>query len=123
MILRPPITKSTDTLLPYTALFRSQMVVDHGRADHATVLDIAQPRRRLLGAQRRSEEAQVVAHRAQPGGRESTGQSQWRSEEHKSELQSLMRISYDVFCLKKNKMKNIHKTINHKHTTRFTLKH
>src|SRR3546814_9242820 len=45
----------------------------------------------------------------------------WRSEEHTSELQSLMRISYAVFCLKKNKLLNIHKLTNHplyNHSTR-----
>src|SRR3546814_7158535 len=40
-----------------------------------------------------------------------------RSEEHTSELQSLMRISYAVFCLKKKKSIHIHKSNNHKHTT------
>src|SRR3546814_9060229 len=68
MIRRPPRTTRTDTLFPYTTLFRSAW-----RA--------LRPRR--LGRH-------VDRHR-QPG----------RSEEHTSELQSLMRISYAVFCLKK----------------------
>src|SRR3546814_9211446 len=41
--------------------------------------------------------------------------SSWRSEEHTSELQSLMRISYAVFCLKKKKLKHKHQTQNHTH--------
>src|SRR3546814_20961714 len=70
MIRRPPRSTRTDTLFPYTTLFRSHL-----------------PR-----AARRC--ACAGAHRTQPALRQS------RSEEHTSELQSLMRISYAVFCLK-----------------------
>src|SRR3546814_2721531 len=70
MIRRPPRSTRTDTLFPYTTLFRS----------------------------------------SGPGGRGPPGvfstrcrETRWRSEEHTSELQSLMRISYAVFCLKKKK--------------------
>src|SRR3546814_9499394 len=81
MIRRPPRSTRTDTLFPYTTLFRSQ-----GRrrpfGNHAA--------RRCAGAFKRSRD---LVERG--GGRRE------RSEEHTSELQSLMRISYAVFCLKK----------------------
>src|SRR3546814_14336189 len=72
MIRRPPRSTRTDTLFPYTTLFRSTNFID--KAFHF---------RRQLG-------------RLPPIS---------RSEEHTSELQSLMRISYAVFCLKKKKKK------------------
>src|SRR3546814_12074291 len=76
MIRRPPRSTRTDTLFPYTTLFRSP-------------------------------DRQHTAARGPSGSREGTGQGalravhRTRSEEHTSELQSLMRISYAVFCLKK----------------------
>src|SRR3546814_10175601 len=76
MIRRPPRSTRTDTLFPYTTLFRSALAV--------------------LGRSRdQQEDAQHVLGQ-RPADRESLG----RSEEHTSELQSLMRISYAVFCLK-----------------------
>src|SRR3546814_10193300 len=76
MIRRPPRSTRTDTLFPYTTLFRSL------RADHEAV--------------------EAGIHRLfQHFGRELAALQ--RSEEHTSELQSLMRISYAVFCLKKKK--------------------
>src|SRR3546814_2628573 len=88
MIRRPPRSTRTDTLFPYTTLFRS-VVPRHLPAHHA---DAVLRRAHAL-------------HRAQQGNparrvRERAGV---RSEEHTSELQSLMRISYAVFCLKKKK--------------------
>src|SRR3546814_9139251 len=102
MIRRPPRSTRTDTLFPYTTLFRS----------------LAQGRQRLQGGR-------VGVHRAEAGGRNTGGGGNAvghgaiiapdrhggnpamprsaRSEEHTSELQSLMRISYAVFCLKKKK--------------------
>src|SRR3546814_4090135 len=80
MIRRPPISTRTDTLFPYTTLFRSHR--HRGRAGRLRVL-----------AERRA----VLAR----------GQGVERSEEHTSELQSLMRISYAVFCLKKKKKTKI----------------
>src|SRR3546814_2015850 len=86
----PPRSTRTDTLFPYTTLFRSPAVVlparrwgcrDHG-GPHG-----APDRRRLTSP--------AAGHQVRP--RPS------RSEEHTSELQSLMRISYAVFCLKKKK--------------------
>src|SRR3546814_4767977 len=93
MIRRPPRSTRTDTLFPYTTLFRSR-----GRHFHLAVdALLAQDRhfRALAGADVRR--GNVVAQ----------VKSKVRSEEHTSELQSLMRISYAVFCLKKKKQKNI----------------
>src|SRR3546814_5208003 len=86
MIRRPPRSTRTDTLFPYTTLFRSGGVGGAG----API---------LLFLLRRFGALLVGADRAGVGGRFSAD----RSEEHTSELQSLMRISYAVFCLKKKK--------------------
>src|SRR3546814_1679250 len=86
MIRRPPRSTRTDTLFPYTTLFRSPA----GTAGGAV--------RAGLGGS-----AQQAAHRCQ---RRFDGGELRRSEEHTSELQSLMRISYAVFCLKKKKHTN-----------------
>src|SRR3546814_2216472 len=101
MIRRPPKSTRTDTLFPYTTLFRSRLRRRaHGcrstagaERDHVAVAE-GRPQRR----------AQHVALRAdaQRAGRAfHRGLRRQRSEEHTSELQSLMRISYAVFCLKK----------------------
>src|SRR3546814_2772855 len=85
MIRRPPRSTRTDTLLPYTTLFRSA-AVSARRSARGCGSDPAIPNHR---------------HRAR-----GCGNWRWaRSEEHTSELQSLMRISYAVFCLKKKKCK------------------
>src|SRR3546814_3677062 len=79
MIRRPPRSTRTDTLFPYTTLFRSNCMKEfemrHGMNRHGC-------------------DERHAMHRAV------------RSEEHTSELQSLMRISYAVFCLKKKKKRN-----------------
>src|SRR3546814_5338187 len=85
MIRRPPRSTRTDTLFPYTTLFRSLC----GARFHC---------RRLFPGDRCDRGADV-------GGR---GQRDGRSEEHTSELQSLMRISYAVFCLKKKRHTGIY---------------
>src|SRR3546814_3902910 len=102
MIRRPPRPNRTDTLFPYTTLFRST-----GRWVHTPVGRIAA---RVQGARR---DRLVAEHRARlaatPGerrpwksiARRAARTEVLRSEEHTSELQSLMRISYAVFCLKK----------------------
>src|SRR3546814_7944724 len=88
MIRRPPRSTRTDTLFPYTTLFRSPCGMP-------VVIRIAVS----LVVTRRSSTYRLV--RAAP-----YRQSRYaRSEEHTSELQSLMRISYAVFCLKKKKHK------------------
>src|SRR3546814_10813676 len=94
MIRRPPRSTRTDTLFPYTTLFRSPAGAGH-RA--------ARPRQALArqGARRWHAHHHGFQRLDPPGRRPSAG----RSEEHTSELQSLMRSSYAVFCLKK-KTKN-----------------
>src|SRR3546814_2693938 len=112
MIRRPPRATRTDTLLPYTTLFRSSLVlvrqqvaVDlrhgiHGHRHHDEQRGAAEVEGDLVfGAQdfrQQRHQGQVErAHRAEPESDVA------RSEEHTSELQSLMRSSYAVFCLKK----------------------
>src|SRR3546814_2902002 len=96
MIRRPPRSTRTDTLFPYTTLFRSCQT--EKRKSH---LWLQRPRPRTDSSgeprpasadHRRNHELLELAH---------------RSEEHTSELQSLMRISYAVFCLKKKIKRNI----------------
>src|SRR3546814_10468660 len=104
MIRRPPRSKRTDTLFPYTTLFRSRLcaIVPLSEANLESRTERAYSY--LLNAQ--SIGVCVVLPRHWPG--QSTRQIRiapmtrdGRSEEHTSELQSLMRISYAVFCLKK----------------------
>src|SRR3546814_8219535 len=99
MIRRPPRSTRTDTLFPYTTLFRSQAVaLAQQPVQAAVVVDLqvqgvavpAQRHRQPFGAGVAGRVGQRLLH---------------RSEEHTSELQSLMRISYAVFCLKKKKQK------------------
>src|SRR3546814_4390314 len=98
MIRRPPRSTRTDTLFPYTTLFRSLEHREQG------ALGDQRPRcylgRRRLAETRRDRK---VA-RGQVGQDDRLDFARaLRSEEHTSELQSLMRISYAVFCLKKKK--------------------
>src|SRR3546814_2823562 len=105
MIRRPPRSTRTDTLFPYTTLFRSHPTDQVGEAVGREF-----PAHRLLGCQHH----RVDAAHAGDGGRRrravlpkrtAGADLPARSEEHTSELQSLMRISYAVFCLKKKKTK------------------
>src|SRR3546814_5134362 len=110
MIRRPPRSTRTDTLFPYTTLFRS---VDGGRAFL---------HRRTFGCSRRTDRGDGLADSGWSddltdyhhfAARCGAG----RSEEHTSELKSLMRISYADFCLKKKKN---HNNKNNKRTSRTT---
>src|SRR3546814_3595286 len=97
MIRRPPRSTRTDTLFPYTTLFRSP------RAD---CLDRPMERSgqgREPAGHLESEPDLDVPARREPEVASNVDEE--RSEEHTSELQSLMRISYAVFCLKKKKNK------------------
>src|SRR3546814_2301940 len=103
MIRRPPRSTRTDTLFPYTTLFRSPRTLRD--RDQAAADDDDGRRCRAAAALRRLSPA-VVRHECQPT-RPTDDRGGRRSEEHTSELQSLMRISYAVFCLKKkNNNKN-----------------
>src|SRR3546814_1102647 len=108
MIRRPPRSTHTDTLFPYTTLFRSHRgagddpggdaATQHRSAAVAPVADLDSRHRR--NGDRRPACRQGRAARARISQR---GARRTRSEEHTSELQSLMRISYAVFCWKKKK--------------------
>src|SRR3546814_9141778 len=112
MIRRPPISTRTDTLFPYTTLFRSNHLADIAvrhpvarigedlieRVDEHAVARILEPPAvwRATPLQQFQNALHIAIRRNQIS----------RSEEHTSELQSLMRISYAVFCLKKKKNKH-----------------
>src|SRR3546814_8488454 len=121
MIRPQPRSTRTDTLFPYTTLFRSSRncddvmaliteIIDHCTADRRR--EIAEERILFFLLPHRS----LQKYHNEPGEKRD-GQPiircLHRSEEHKSELQSLMRISYAVFCLKKKK--NIVYTTNNNH--------
>src|SRR3546814_14236038 len=95
MIRRPPRSTRTDTLFPYTTLFRSPGMHSAETRMTGRPADDHRPR---LGA------SHLAQHQMRDRDAQRVGdQSLQRSEEHTSELQSLMRISYAVFCLKKKK--------------------
>src|SRR3546814_3329724 len=99
MIRRPPRSTRTDTLFPYTTLFRSQSHADAlGRANGTSEWHRGAMRLHGLAASFGAVELMALADRAMSSTHRD---SALRSEEHTSELQSLMRISYAVFCLKK----------------------
>src|SRR3546814_3452595 len=102
MIRRPPRSTRTDTLFPYTTLFRSALApttdttetrTSIGSAESADVVRELEQCRMTPGPM-----ASTVPDTSQPSTNEAIGPG--RSEEHTSELQSLMRNSYAVFCLK-----------------------
>src|SRR3546814_10710554 len=118
---RPPRSTRTDTLFPYPTLFRSRQQSTH--ACHPPWIRFRASRRRPV--------RRVVS----PGCNRRYKPEIGRSEEHTSELQSLMRISYAVFCLKKqttsqlttekypDHQHNTQKTLNHNQTPKQTTKH
>src|SRR3546814_2448096 len=95
MIRRPPRSTRTDTLFPYTTLFRSHTQCLDGVAHHS--LTAALIRKSRFQPMTRPTDTAAVSRTIL----ESSRPPSLRSEEHTSELQSLMRISYAVFCLKK----------------------
>src|SRR3546814_10790467 len=110
MIRRPPRSTRTDTRLPYPTLFRTTGAGGAGDRDIRAQVNplcaqhgaVARARRLALAPCTR-----ICRRRAVRGGGWGAGGSgRRRSEEHTSELQSLMRISYAVFCLKKKKHKS-----------------
>src|SRR3546814_8196371 len=123
MIGRPPISTRTDTLFPYTTLFRSGGAqcapLRHRGPRRADQLHAgAAPQGHRLRAASRAQ-ARHTGRIRRGGGqtlppprRERLRER--RSEEHTSELQSLMRISYAVFCLKKKNTKHQNQNTNHR---------
>src|SRR3546814_10275180 len=118
---RTPRATRTDTLSPYTTLFRSDHQPDQHRDRQVDPRDLRRPdrpecTRKELPEGDPDENAQGHPEGEEPLEEIHPGLPRWRcdavrrSEEHTSELQSLMRISYAVFCLK-NKKK--HQTYNH----------
>src|SRR3546814_2218965 len=101
MIRLPPRSTRTDTLFPYTTLFRSVEKLEGGGDDQEL--------------HRIADEGDVARRIDVDIDRQHGPRKQPRSEEHTSELQSLMRISYAVFCLKKKTQKK------HSHTDSKTV--
>src|SRR3546814_9643186 len=127
MIRRPPRSTRTDTLLPYTTLFRSAdrqgEAAEFQRGAEAVLVGavVADKDRATAGETGQRHEAadrgalrlagvldlpdQTAGHQHQPGA---AFEGRGRSEEHTSELQSLMRTSYAVFCLNKENLHPLH---------------
>src|SRR3546814_5133926 len=144
MIRRPPRSTRTDTLFPYTTLFRSGRlsrqprpdrvrhgdrggVRHHGAGRHREGLAEPRPGRRICVGHRFEAAAWRALMASDPRRSPKAVAEDWkpkrcqaegRSEEHTSELQSLMRISYAVFCLKKKKQ---HRDKKNTYTQTFTV--
>src|SRR3546814_6433985 len=127
MLRRPPISTRTDTLFPYTTLFRSGGTIRNrnsdtchpkerdpttGPADHRLECRPAPHKQRHARIEPGSRvglgAGLAVSRVIQPRGRRRDPIPRPRSEEHTSELPSLMRTPYDVFCLKKHTQTYIH---------------
>src|SRR3546814_2620132 len=110
MIRRPPRSTRTDTLFPYTTLFRSpEAEHDGGHQDdvHRLVVPGGRHEDRAGGAAPVDQDREAREGRDPGDDAEEERVEVVRSEEHTSELQSLMRISYAVFCLKTKKNEHI----------------
>src|SRR3546814_1052266 len=126
MIRRPPGSTRTDTLFPYTTLFRSTVVCGSAMAYTWRRRDATPAAARNTECPRATAERcgsrftgrrRATSRRSGPT-RPARPETPERSEEHTSELQSLMRISYAVFCLKKKHTTNhIHHPIFTEHVT------
>src|SRR3546814_4777512 len=114
MLRRPPKSTRTDTLFPYTTLFRSPAAITVGASTNAdsrdtsysnygSCVDLFAPGTNITSAWNTSSTATNTISGTSMATPHVTGAVALRSEEHTSELQSLMRISYAVFCLKKKK--------------------
>src|SRR3546814_1416591 len=101
MVRRPPRSTRTDTLFPYTTLFRS---IAGWAANGTATLQWASRNDMAIAEIAVPGTAQALRPLSPVQGRKVRDGD--RSEEHTSELQSLMRISYAVFCLKKKKQTN-----------------
>src|SRR3546814_7859970 len=121
MILRPPRSTRTDTLCPYTTLFRSHRLP--AQRHHPRRGDGPAARPQSPSGHDRNPERRGRTRHHRPGNADglhdqgpAAAAGVGRSEEHTSELQSLMRISYAVFCLKKKKI-NKRTAITHNYTS------
>src|SRR3546814_2259294 len=103
MIRRPPISTRTDTLFPYTTLFRSALKHTGEDCIRCPIFDMCSLHEQDPEAAWELRAATMVKR------------DPYRSEEHTSELQSLMRISYAVFCLKKKKQQQNRATASYTH--------
>src|SRR3546814_4271081 len=112
MIRRPPRSTRTDTLFPYTTLFRSSYSDNKSHSIPAVLVGTLPPGTTGPGPYTR---AQMCSQSRILAGE--------RSEEHTSELQSLMRISYAVFCLKKKNKTNHHRTTKLRTTYNYKRQH
>src|SRR3546814_10255597 len=123
MIRRPPRSTRTDTLFPYTTLFRSNLRKSFGAAARCPCGWSTIPLKRSPGQPISPLSARIARveswHGRQTGGEEYRGTACGRSEEHTSELQSLMRISYAVLCL--NKKIKTQKYTHKKHKEKTTI--
>src|SRR3546814_10311637 len=108
MIRRPPRSTRTDTRVPYTTLFRSSSVKYGSVKPNVMFLEkvLVEAETDTLLPVPRKLSWLTATENVSPASWEKPRPNTNRSEEHTSELQSLMRISYAVFCLKKKK-KNI----------------
>src|SRR3546814_2936193 len=123
MLRRPPVSTLSDTLFPYTSLFRSiqlrQPLESGTTIDFIRIVNLAEiqpgsvlslspssPAFFSLGTPRQAT-LTLIPPPWQPSNKVRSSKPIGRSEEHTSELQSLMRISYAVFCLKKKKHNQI----------------
>src|SRR3546814_5466560 len=116
MIRRPPRSTRTDTLFPYTTLFRSLLAF---LPIPVIILGSLRYQRTL---EKRYDAVRAAAGRIADTLTNNLSGIATRSEEHTSELQSLMRISYAVFCLKKKTSTRPHKQINHKTDRKHKMK-
>src|SRR3546814_9732433 len=108
---RPPRSTRTDTLFPYTTLVRScagrpgnrRLGACGGPWTFYPISDVSSARKNALERAAMSETASFGYRDVEAAEKQGMVRAVFRSEEHTSELQSLMRISYAVFCLKKKK--------------------
>src|SRR3546814_5095115 len=120
MIRRPPRSTRTDTLFPCTTLFRSHAVYLSDALAASSLLSLtpfAQVTQRITYATFRPRARRNARHRNR------NRLHQARSEEHTSELQSLMRISYAVFCLKKKNTNKLNLLIHNCTITKHKSQH
>src|SRR3546814_2946724 len=110
MVRRPPRSTRTDTLFPYTTLFRSEDLASLDCLDQTVCqcFVVGDGERQSFGIIHIFPGSFHIQELLVRVGADANGVDLRRSEEHTSELQSLMRISYAVFCLKKKNIEKQH---------------